>query len=734
MAKTADITIKMVAGLMITGAKKVLAEADLLLAKAKKEKGSGWKVAFPETAFYLPLANGLLGSEVRTVADAEKLLATAKTLVIKDVPVEDKWDVFLRDSLNAGVATILSEELICALKYIYGEEPQADCPGFLSDTILRSLGVQLVDGRISGIAVILGRAPDAKTAVNIVRDLQKRNILTLLGGNVDNVSIVEQLKAGGLAMGLDSYVVPFGRDTISAVYVLNFAIRAALTFGGIKAGNAKACVDYIRQRVPAFVLLLGGVDEVKAATGAGALAAGVPIITDLDLPEIRVLGVCAHEECLVREPDHTKIAERAIETRGIKIKVAQIPVPVPFSAAFEGERVRKENMAVQFGGKYSTAFEYLRMKKMAEIADGKIIVIGPEVDAMAEGSGQPLAIVVDVAGRRMAVDFEPILERQIHKYLNYAMGIFHMGQRDMNWIRISKDAKKAGFKIRHFGEILTAKLKDEYGAIVDKVQVTIYTNEKEIKVLLPEVRKVFISRDERLAGMTDESVDTFYSCTLCQSFAPDHVCVVSPERLGLCGAYSWLDARAAHEITPTGGNQPIKKGAVIDQNKGLWAGVNEFVYNNSHHKIERMSAYSLMESPMTSCGCFECIVAIVPEANGVMVVNREYSGETPAGMKFTTLASSVGGGNQTPGFLGVGRLYIVSKKFISAEDGLKRVVWMPRELKEALADKLKARSKELGMPELFEKIADETVATDAAALVEYLQKAGHPVFSLPPLM
>ncbi|MDD3905405.1 MAG: acetyl-CoA decarbonylase/synthase complex subunit alpha/beta [Candidatus Omnitrophica bacterium] len=734
MSKASEITIKTVAGLMVSGAKKVIAQADALLGRAKKEKGPAQAVAFPETAFYLPLANALLGLETKTVADAEKILSAAKTLVIKDVPSEDAWGTFLKDSLNAGVAAILCEELISALKYVYGQEPQKDCPGFFPDTILRSLGIQLVDGRISGIAVILGRAPDSAIAVSIVRDLQKRNILTLLGGNVDGVSIIDQLKEGGLQMGLDSYVVPYGRDTLSIVYVLNFAIRAALSFGGIKAGNAKACVDYVRDRVPAFVMLLGGVDEVKAATGAGAIAAGVPIITDLDLPEVRVPGVCAHEECLVKEKDYKKIVQRAVEVRGIKVKVAQIPIPVPFSAAFEGERVRKENMFAQFGAKYSPAFEYLRMKKTSEVEDGKVTVIGPEIDRMQEGSNYPLALVIDVTGRKMSVDYEPILERQIHKFLNYAMGVFHMGQRDMNWIRISKDAKKAGFKMHHLGDILVAKLHDEYGAIVDKAQVTIYTDEKEVMALLPEARRAFVARDERLAGMTDESVDTFYSCTLCQSFAPDHVCVVSPERLGLCGAYSWLDAKAAHEITPTGGNQPIKKGNAIDAAKGFWKGVNDFVFTASHQHTSQMAAYSIMDSPMTSCGCFECIVAIVPEANGVMIVNREYAGETPVGMKFTTLAGTVGGGNQTPGFLGVGRLYVASRKFISAEGGLKRVVWMPKELKEVLSDKLKARCKELGSPELFDKIADETIATDSAALVEYLQKVGHPALAMDPLM
>jgi acetyl-CoA synthase len=407
---------------------------------------------------------------------------------------------------------------------------------------------------------------------------------------------------------------------------------------------------------------------------------------------------------------------------------------VPFSAAFEGERVRKADMSVQFGGKYSSAFEYLKMKSMDEIEDSKVAVIGPEIVSMKEGESYPLGILVEVAGRKMSADFEPILERQIHKFLNYAMGIFHMGQRDMNWIRISKDARKAGFSIHHFGDILVAKLHDEYGAIVDKVQVTLYTNEADMAKLLAEAKAAYDSRDSRIAGMTDESVDTFYSCTLCQSFAPDHVCIVSPERLGLCGAYSWLDARAAHEITPTGGNQPVKKLAVLDKDKGIWEGVNKFVADASHQHTTSMAAYSLMDSPMTSCGCFECIVAVVPEANGVMIVNREYSGETPVGMKFTALASTVGGGAQTPGFIGVGRLYIASRKFISADGGLRRVVWMPKELKEAIADKLTKRCSEIGDAKLFEKIADETVATDAAALVEHMTKVGHPALSMPPIL
>jgi acetyl-CoA synthase len=391
-------------------------------------------------------------------------------------------------------------------------------------------------------------------------------------------------------------------------------------------------------------------------------------------------------------------------------------------------------MYVQFGGKYSTAFEYVTNTDLDEVEDGKIEVIGPEVDEAEEGGAMPLGIYVEVAGRKMQKDFEPILERQIHTFLNEAMGIFHMGQRDMCWLRISKDAKKKGFKIRHFGVIIHARLHDTFGAIVDKAQVTIYTRQEDVEKHISEAKKAYEERDERMAGMTDESVDTFYSCTLCQSFAPNHVCIVKPERLGLCGAYSYIDAKASFELNPTGPNQPVKKGESLDPVRGEWKGVNEFIYQKSNKTLDRFHGYSIISCPETSCGCFECIIAILPETNGFMIVNREFAGMTPIGMTFSTLAGSVGGGAQTPGFMGIGRLYIISRKFISADGGIKRIVWMAKELKEALGDKFKKRCEEEGVPDLIDKIADETVATTTEELLSYLQKVKHPALEMEPLI
>ncbi|RKY11222.1 MAG: CO dehydrogenase/CO-methylating acetyl-CoA synthase complex subunit beta, partial [Planctomycetota bacterium] len=186
-------------------------------------------------------------------------------------------------------------------------------------------------------------------------------------------------------------------------------------------------------------------------------------------------------------------------------------------------------------------------------------------------------------------------------------------------------------------------------------------------------------------------------------------------------------------INPSGPNQPIKKGRCLDEKLGIWEGVNKFIYEKSNKTIEKMAAYSMIQFPMTSCGCFECIAAVLPSCNGWMVVDRDYAGETPCGMKFSTLAGMVGGGNQTPGFMGHSKRYIASRKYMRADGGLKRLCWMPKHLKEELRELLQKRCDEMGIPDFIDKIADETIATTEEEVLEFMQKVGHPALEMEPL-
>ena len=729
----ADQLPQLLADLGSKGAQSVLSLTRQSLASAISQKGQEAIIAFPETNYYLPLINALLNIEVKNLKDCLTVFSQAEALADQKAATSGLLINTLGGLLNQGLSTLICQEILAALAVLKQEHPNQGL-GFIPDTILRSLGLQLVDGRISGIAVILGPAKDEQAAVELIRDFQSKSMVSLLAGSAQGNTFKAQLKNQGIRLGLENYIVALGDDYLSAIYAINFAVRAPLIYGGCKPGQWQAVAEYLRNRVPVFILLLSYLDEFLVATGLGALAFGLPIITDLDLPPLGKIDTTLFE-ALVTEQDYRKLSAKCILTRGIKVKISAVAVPVPYAAAFEGERVRKEQLAVEFGGQSSSAMELLISGDEASIVDGNVELIGPDIDQLPiESKSLPLAIVVDVFGRKMQKDFEPILERQIHRFINYGMGLMHMGQRDMLWIRIAQDAQSKGFRLTHLGVILHAMLHSEYGAIVDKVQVKLYTNSSDVARIALEAQPIYNQRDERLAGMTDESVDTFYSCLLCQSFAPNHVCVVTPQRSGLCGAYSWLDAKASFEIIPSGPNQPILKGNLLDGRLGQWDNLNVFVRQKSNQTIDAVSMYSLMNGPQSSCGCFECIVAIVPEANGVMLVHRDYSGSTPCGMSFTTLAGSVGGGVQTPGFLGIGKLYILSEKFILAEGGLARVVWMPKELKKLLGDQLKARAQQIGQNDLVDKIADESVATSSEELLAFLKQVAHPALSMDPII
>ncbi|HUU68912.1 MAG TPA: acetyl-CoA decarbonylase/synthase complex subunit alpha/beta [Planctomycetota bacterium] len=728
-----DATVEQVAALgraVCGGAGKLVLRAERAVRAALDSHGKDAPACFPNTAYHLPIIFAMTGIQIAKLADIAPALDRAKEMLPAS-PDAGNCEPSVDELPNAGLAALYAAEIIEACKYVTGPNPADGIwLGAADDVLLRERGIEFVEGSAPGFAAVVGAAPDGTAAVAIARQLQEKGIYTAMVGGSAGTSLAEQLDAEGVQMGWQTRLVPFGREITAAAYAVGFAARAALSFGAVQPGDSERLLKYCRSRVPAFVVALGKIDEEAAAIAAGALNFGFPVIADSPLPTVTLPGICPYE-AMVGPVECGQIVARAIEVRGLKIKVARVPIPVPYSPAFEGERIRKEEMHCEFGGRRRPAFEFVTTRSMTDVEDGRIEVIGAEIADVREGDALPLAIWVEVAGRKMQADFEPILERQIHRFLNAAQGLFHMGQRDMIWVRIGREARRAGVTFRDIGVILHAKLHDEYSAIFDKVQVKICTTAEQVQGLLEQAREAFAERDRRLAGMTDESVDTFYSCTLCQSFAPNHVCIITPERPGLCGAYSWLDGRAAHEITPTGPNQPVSKRTVIDARLGQWREVNEFIYEKSNRSILRFSAYSIINDPMTSCGCFEAISAVLPMTNGIMIVDRDFTGMTPCGMKFSTLAGMVGGGNQTPGFMGHSRRYIVSRKFISGDGGIGRIVWMPRQLKEGLREELAARAREQGLGgEFVDKIADETIAETEEAVAEHCGAVGHPAMGM----
>ena len=708
---------------VFNGNDEMYALAEKAVADAVAKCGADAKVAM-DTAYYLPCLYAMTGVKVTTVGEAKEALETT----VKAFMTRNKRT---KDVFTSGVATALSAEIIEAMKYtVAGGSPYAEpVMGHFSDAQIRELGVPLVTKDIPGVAVIIGEAPNAEDVVSLVKEYQGQGIFVTLVGKC-----IDQCAQGGIKLSFGTRVVGLGYDLSAVAHAVSVTLRAAIIFGSKEPGDYEGMWRYTMERMYAFVNAFAPVDDMTVACGAGAIQLGFPVITN-DTEENNMFRI---PKSIIIQEDISKFNATSLEARGIKIKITKMEIPVAYSTAFEGEIVRRGDMQIEFDGSRKTGLELVRMCDPADVEDHKFTLVGQDFDAFEVGAKVDFAIIADVAGKNMSPDFESVFERKFHSYVNCIEGVMHTGQRDLVRIRINKDTFAAGLRAKDLAEVIYVKLKSDFDAVIDKCQVTIVTDEAEAARIRKEVATpIYDKRDERLKSMTDENVDQFYTCIMCQSFSPSHVCIVTPERLGLCGAVSWLDAKATNELDPSGPCQVVLKERVIDENVGRWEEVNEAVSTYSHGALQEVTLYSIMEDPMTSCGCFECICGIEPCSNGVVIVNREHTGMTPLGMTFSEMASMTGGGVQTPGFMGHGKHFISSKKFMKAEGGIARIVWMPKELKDQVADSLNASAKDLyGIDDFCSKIADEEVCGDGdpEALLSYLTEVGHPVLEMEPLM
>ena len=700
------------------GSDEMFAKAEEEVNKIVAEVGRDAPLTLPSTAYFCACIYAYIGKKVTTTGELQDALADVKAMMLREPRTNSIF--------QSGVGTAIAAEMIEACKYVKTQTPYegTNYHGHFTDAEVRELGVPLVTGDIPGVAVIIGGAEDPAETVALAKSYQAQGILVTLTGDS-----IKHCFDAGMKLGENVRVVPLGYEMQSVIHVVSVAVRAALIFGNVQPGDLAGLLKYTKERVPAFVNTFGAIDNVVVSAGAGAIALGFPVVVDIDLGENQVPG--ALESCT----DHNETVKKSLELRGIKIKSKELPIPVAFAAAFEGEIIRKADMKVEFWSAKNTTCELVLMKNMDEVEDHKLVIDGPDID-----SGDleyALATCVYVAGKKMQADFESVIERKIHAWFNYMEGVMHTGQRNQFRIRISKDAYDKGLRLTHFAEVLYHMITDEFDAVVDKCEVHLITDPVKATAFLNDVAiPRYNMRDDRLASMTDESVDQYYTCIMCQAFSPSHVCIVTPERLGLCGAVSWLDAKATKELDPAGPCQPILKEGCTDEKLGRYASVDEAVNKYSHGALEHVTLYSLFQDPMTSCGCFECICGVEPVSMGVVITCREHAGMTPLGMTFSEMASMTGGGVQTPGFMGHGKHYIASHKFLKAEGGVGRLVWLPKELKDQIRDKLNETAKDMyDIDNFADMVADETNCPngDPEELLAYLSEVGHPVLSMDPL-
>ena len=705
---------------LFNGSELMYAKAEADLAAAVEKYGPDKAVGFPDTGYPCAIIWQYTEIKVATLADLQKAMEVIRAnWLTKELRVNSVF--------SSGLGTAMLAEIIEVVKYIDNPKPYGDdYHGAMTDAEVRELGLPLVTQDIPGFVVMIGPAPSDEEARDMIKGYQSRGIFVFLIGG-----IIDQAKRMGINMSFKVRIVDVGPDIWCVSHVVNLVMRAAMIFGNVQPGDYWGMNTYTLERIRAFVNAYTPVDDYTLACGGGAIALGFPVITNEPEETWKI------PKSLIVYPNTADWIETSLEARDIKIKVTQMDIPITFNTAFEGEIIRRGDMYCEAYGARTDCFELVTSKDVREIEDHKITVYGKDFDEVEPGSTIQLSYIARVGGKNMQSDFESVFERKFHSWINCLEGVMHTGQRDQIRVRISKAAIEAGFRAKHIGEVIYAKLLSEYDAVLDKVEVDVITDPEMCTKLRHELAvPIYNARDDRLATLTDEAANCFYTCTMCQSFSPSHVCIVTPERLGLCGAVSWLDAKATNQLNPNGPCQIVSKDGCIDERVGIWPDVDRAVKEFSQGHLEKVTLYSLFQDPMTSCGCFECICGMEPSTMGVVIVNREYAGSTPLGMSFAELASMTGGGQQTPGFMGHGKHFIASKKFMRAEGGIARIVWLPSKLKEEVAPALNKTAKELyDIDNFTDMICDETVAAtadDLEAMINFLTEKGHPVFGMEP--
>ncbi len=395
-------------------------------------------------------------------------------------------------------------------------------------------------------------------------------------------------------------------------------------------------------------------------------------------------------------------------------------IPVDVGVIYEGERIRRNDMQVELGGPtIKEKFELAKVKPLDEIEDGKITILGPDIKDLKEGGAYPLGILVEAGGAKLDQGLEGVIERRIHGYMNYIEGFMHLNQRYDIWMRLGKKSFQKGLNsFESIGKVLYRLFKSEL-PIIEKVQITFITDPAKVAALFPNAMADYEARDAKARGLKDEEVDKFYGCTLCQSFAPSHVCVITPQRYSNCGAISWFDGKASASIDPKGPVFAIERGELINAEKGEFSGVNAEVKKRTMGEVQQVWLYTAFDHPHTSCGCFEAVAFYVPEVDGFGIVNRSFKGVTVNGLSFSTLADSTAGGRQIDGFHGMSIEYMRSRKFLSADGGWNRVVWVPKEVKERVKDFIPA--------DVVDKVATEENVKSIDELKNFLKEKNHPV-------
>lgn len=399
--------------------------------------------------------------------------------------------------------------------------------------------------------------------------------------------------------------------------------------------------------------------------------------------------------------------------------------------------IRKGEYLLDLGGPKTNYNGYYFMDicdKPDDVVDGRVVLYGPDIHELEPESTIPFGLHWKVYGKDVTHLHAEYLGRSIATACMTTEGWMFTGAPFEPWFRISK---KSGHKYKGF--YMFAQLLRGYclttTPILEKIEMVIMVGEpvvgkvkdgapkgvpaealQEVSQELQKRREIY---DAWAKEMQDMDVDMFYGCSLCKMIAPNHACVVAPSNIPFCGFATWAGMKTTFEVEPGGYIFECPRGELIDADMSWYKGVDAEIWERSNQRYHHFFLNSTVLYPATNCGCFEAASFYIPEVDGIGLVQRRYSGETPLGIPFSTLAGFMSGGEQNHGFKGLSVPNMSMKDFLRGDGGWNRIVWMPKDLKLEIADAIPE--------EVYDKIATEEDTVDPDDLMDFLVDKDHPI-------
>jgi acetyl-CoA synthase len=350
----------------------------------------------------------------------------------------------------------------------------------------RQQGLAFIDGSIPGYALLVGS--DTTQALPILESLTQRQIVVF----VIEDALQKTLQEAGVSLGWDSGIVP-----LQMTKALGCIARVAQTFGNVDEPDD--VLRYARERLFGFTILLGEATPERLGLAEAALSFGCPLLSNAQLPlSVENWKISSDYLAAIGGVELHDIVQIGIEERGLKIQFPLPELPVAYSTDFSGQTVHDDSCGACF-----TGVELVVTGE--DVVDGRITLIGPDLEVATKGN-QPYAMLIEVSGREMQSDFEPVLERQIETIFNDIDGIMHRGQRQMVTLRIAQKSIDKGLSLCHLGEVLHARLHNEFGNILSRVQISITTDPAQIQAIQERAQAIYEKRDKRLDNLVDEEV------------------------------------------------------------------------------------------------------------------------------------------------------------------------------------------------------------------------------------